>query len=257
MTCSDRPGPPGPRDSVRVEAGFYTLRFPLFEKIPSLYHRIVGKAPDNENRAIAGALSFPGGPCRAMPLFLIRQVHGANVLTVLAETALHEGTPPEGDGAVTALSGILLRVVVADCVPILFVDPVKRMIGIVHAGWRGMADGVIEKGVDRLCRIGADPDNILAAAGPAIGPCCYEVGEEVLRRLGPTAIPARTARGTGSVDLPGTARRRLAAAGIGAGRTEISTICTSCDSSRFHSHRRSGGAPGRNLALLALRDFPE
>jgi polyphenol oxidase len=153
-----------------------------------------------------------------------RQVHGTRV--VVDADALQDA-----DGQVTTERGVAAIVLVADCLPVALAGP--DAVGVVHAGWRGLAGGVLEAGVAAL---GAGP--VAAAIGPGIGPCCYEVGDDVRAVFG-TEGP--------TLDLKAVARARLEAAGV----EEIHDcgLCTACDPARFFSHRRDRGVTGRQAGL--------
>jgi polyphenol oxidase len=151
-----------------------------------------------------------------------RQVHGTRVVVDA------EGIE-EADGQVISGRGVAAVVLVADCLPVALAGPER--VGVVHAGWRGLAAGVLEAGVEAT---GA----VCAAIGPGIGPCCYEVGDDVRAVFGTSE---RT------LDLKAIARGRLEAAGV----RDIHDcgLCTSCDAERFFSHRRDRGVTGRQAGL--------
>jgi purine-nucleoside/S-methyl-5'-thioadenosine phosphorylase / adenosine deaminase len=151
-----------------------------------------------------------------------RQVHGTRVVVD------GEGIE-EADGQVTTKPGVAALVLVADCLPVALAGP--EGVGVVHAGWRGLAAGVLEAGVEAA---GA----VCAAIGPGIGPCCYEVGDDVRAVFGTTV---RT------LDLKAIARARLEAAGVR--DVHDCGLCTSCDPGRFFSHRRDRGVTGRQAGL--------
>jgi polyphenol oxidase len=151
-----------------------------------------------------------------------RQVHGTRVVV--------DGQGiDEADGQVISGRGVAAVVLVADCLPVALAGPER--VGVVHAGWRGLAAGVLEGGVEAT---GA----VAAAIGPGIGPCCYEVGDDVRAVFGTSE---RT------LDLKAIARARLEAAGV----RDIHDcgLCTSCDAERFFSHRRDRGVTGRQAGL--------
>jgi YfiH family protein len=161
-----------------------------------------------------------------------RQVHGNRVERV--------ERPPdnvqEADGQATATKGLALLVLTADCLPIALIAP--GAAAIVHAGWRGLSDGVVEEGVAAMRELAHDAP-IAAAIGPGAGGCCYDVGEEAAGAFGLAA---------GLLDLKAIARRRLEQAGV----AEIHDVglCTLCsDSSWFFSHRRDGGVTGRQAGI--------
>jgi YfiH family protein len=161
-----------------------------------------------------------------------RQVHGAQVRRV---TALPHGAPPDADGQATALAGVAPVVLVADCLPIALVA--REAVAVLHAGWRGLAGGIVGEGVAALRELGAGA--FRAAIGPGAGPCCYEVGAEVHAALG---TRGRTA------DLKAVAREQLRAAG--AHEVHDVGLCTLCSGpDLFFSHRRDGGVTGRQAGV--------
>jgi polyphenol oxidase len=153
-----------------------------------------------------------------------RQVHGTRV-------AVDAGHGEEADGQVSTRAGVAPIALVADCLPVALVAP--GAVAMVHAGWRGLAGGVLEEAVRA---VGGKP--VAAAIGPGIGPCCYEVGEDVHAAFG-TSGP--------TVDLKALARERLEAAGVA--EVHDSGLCTSCDATRFFSHRRDRGLTGRQAGV--------
>lgn len=173
------------------------------------------------------------------------QVHGSHVRTVARRT--HRGGQPvadAADGHATALRGVGAMVLVADCVPVILAA--AGAVAAVHAGWRGMAAGVIEQGVAALAALAPDGE-VQAVIGPCAGSCCYEVGAEVLRALGLPGPPAGAPKAM--LDLRAAARERLSAAGV----AEVGDVdlCTICDR-RLFSHRREGAAAGRQAAVAWL-----
>jgi copper oxidase (laccase) domain-containing protein len=143
----------------------------------------------------------------------------------------------EADGQATALGGVAPIVLGADCLPVVLAG--GGAVAALHAGWRGIAAGVLEEGVRAVAELAPSPGPLGAVIGPGAGGCCYEVGPEVHAALG-----GRGERGT--VDLAGHVRRRLAAAGVGDVRAV--EICTICDGG-FFSHRREGTRAGRQAGV--------
>jgi hypothetical protein len=143
----------------------------------------------------------------------------------------------EADGHVVRLPGTAPLVFVADCLPIALRGP--GGLAMVHAGWRGLADGILGSAAEAV-------EATSAAIGPGIGPCCYEVGDEV---LGAFADLGEVAQGR-MLDLPEIARRRLAQAGVE--RVESAGLCTSCEPELFFSHRRDQGRTGRQAGIAWL-----
>jgi YfiH family protein len=194
--------------------------------------------------------------CRAAGLSrfaLVRQVHGSTVVTAAAERAGAGFDDPSGalgdaDAIVTADAGVAVAVLTADCVPVALADPVTGRLAVVHAGWRGIARGVIDATASRFPR----PGEIRAAVGPAIGPDHYEVGSEVADAVSaatPGGAVISRSRSRIFLDLPETVVRILSALGVGS--IERDDSCTACEPERFFSYRRDG-ITGRQ-ALVAVR----
>ncbi|MGH7559965.1 MAG: polyphenol oxidase family protein [Gemmatimonadales bacterium] len=152
------------------------------------------------------------------------------------------------DGHATATPGILLTVTVADCVPIYLLDPEERRIALLHAGWRGVAAGILEQGVELLRTKGSPSERLRMHCGVAICGSCYEVGAEVLRACGrePAAGDGDRARFDLREVLSGEAKR------LGIRHVSTSHSCSAHDAGAFFSHRASGGADGRMVAYLGL-----
>lgn len=173
------------------------------------------------------------------------QVHQTRV-------ARHQGSTGwvtlEGvDGHVTDRAGLLLLVTVADCIPVYLVDPVRRVVGLLHSGWRGTAGGILGRGVEIMVEgFGCKTADISMHCGIGICGACYEVGSEVMDGCG----IARSGPGPWQADL----REVLRVQGEALGLTSISTslLCSSHDRTRFYSHRASGGRDGRMVAYLGL-----
>lgn len=176
-----------------------------------------------------------------------RQVHGTVVRRVESPLPSAAHVAGEADGLVTSSPGLLLAATAADCVPVFIADVRGRCIGLVHAGWRGTAAGILERGIEAL----KDHYDVPAAdlsvfLGPAICGSCYEVGTEVLRALG------RQGDAPACVDLRSELAAGAVAAGIPAARVARSGWCTRCGPERFHSHRASGAGAGRMAAFLGI-----
>jgi purine-nucleoside/S-methyl-5'-thioadenosine phosphorylase / adenosine deaminase len=172
-----------------------------------------------------------------------RQVHGTTVRR-LHDPPDSAEEPPAADGQATALSGLAAVVLVADCLPIALAAP--GAVAMVHAGWRGLADGVVAEGVRALRELSANGAPVVAAIGPAAGRCCYEVGEEVHARFAAHGPEVRDGR---RLDLKAIARAQLEGAGID--DVHDTGICTMCaDPALFYSHRRDGGITGRQAGAV-------
>ena len=198
------------------------------------------------------------------PLVRLNQVHGARVVRLTAADAAPGAPQHEADACFTTEPGVVCSIQVADCLPVLFAAP--GAVAAAHAGWRGLAAGVLESTLTALCAAsGCAPHQVVAWLGPCIGPLRFEVGSDVLQAFGvsPTeALPPVTAaalspsvrfaplrEGKWLADLPGLARDRLSACGV----HDVSggTWCTASDTSRFFSFRRDG-VTGRMVAAVWL-----
>jgi YfiH family protein len=199
--------------------------------------RLTGDPVVRENRhRLAAALGIdPRG------VLIGRQVHGALVQRHEEPTdppAFAEPAPglPETDGQATDRPGLTPLVFVADCLPVALAG--SGGVAMIHCGWRGMAAGIVQRGVEEV-------EATAAAVGPSIGPCCYEVGDEVIDAFGALGDGLASGR---MLDLREVARRRLANAGVT--EVEISELCTSCHPELFFSHRRDHGRTGRQAGMV-------
>jgi YfiH family protein len=174
---------------------------------------------------------------------IARQVHGAELREHVAPQrpspfAEPGPAPPEFDGHHTSTPRLAPLVFVADCLPVALAGP--RGVAMLHCGWRGLAGGLVARGVEATAASAA-------AIGPGIGPCCYRVGPEVLERfegLGDGVVEQDR------LDLVAVTRRQLAGAGVR--DIEASGLCTSCDPELFYSHRRDGARTGRQAGVAWL-----
>ena len=246
-----------------VTHGFCTRRSGVSEE-PFASLNVAGLIGDNEVTvaqnlaAIETAFAVTEGR-----LVLMEQVHGDRVC-VLDSQSDPPTRVPGCDGLLTSQPGVALGVKTADCVPLLFVDPVQRVIGVAHAGWRGTALGIAGKMV-RLFgeRFGTRQEDLLVAIGPAIGQCCYEVDTPVREafsgRRGSSswlhASPKR--KGRWCLDLVAANRFELEDLGVLASRISHSGQCTACRTNLFFSHRAEAGRTGRQLSLLMLTEKPQ
>ena len=238
------------------------------------------QAVERNREAFLKALKAVDQRGRSWPLVTLRQVHSAVIHHVTS-------VPKErltGDGLITDRPGLLLAVQTADCQPVVVVDPEHRAVGVFHAGWRGTLARIAEKGVGEMRRrFGSEPRRLLAAIGPGIHRCCYEVSEELRDKfesqfayageLFETVFESDdvrerypllflTARAPGHhdlgrkphLDLPEANRRQLLDAGLRAENIEVSPLCTACDPERFFSYRASGET-GRLMGVVGIKDI--
>lgn len=194
-------------------------------------------------RRLANALRLPSEPV------WLDQVHGKDVIEVDERSRPAAGIRPRADAIVTRTPGIVLAIQVADCLPVLFSSRDGRVLGAAHAGWRGLAAGVLEATVTAMA---TPPSDLVAWLGPSIGPAHFEVGDEVREAFLASQPGAASAfkpnpKGRWQCDLPALARQRLAALGLM--RVDGGEWCTSADPVRFFSHRRDQKT-GRMAALI-------
>ena len=200
----------------------------------------VGLSVGDDPAGVAENRSRLAAACGAAPVYL-RQVHGARVVDIGAADAEPGAPIHEADASITVVPGVACTVQVADCLPVLFAAPGGRAVGAAHAGWRGLAAGVIEATLAAVCRAGrCRPDEVEAWIGAGIGARAFEVGADVVAAFAgePTGDARfRVARaGKWLADLPALARDRLARAGTT--RVTGGGWCTVEDGSRFFSFRR-------------------
>jgi hypothetical protein len=180
----------------------------------------------------------------------VRQVHGDRVVATS-----RPGTPEEeADAVVSAVPGVAACVSVADCVPILIGDPRSGAVAAVHAGWRGTIARAAGRAIQALVEWhGARPEDLCAAVGPAIGPCCYEVSPALAgtfrEAFGPGAGNPSPAQPR--VDLWLANERVLLGEGLHRDRVDVLRRCTSCEDLLFYSHRRDAGRTGRQVGFIA------
>jgi hypothetical protein len=243
---ADWPAPPG------VQA-LTTLRAPAGDSAPPFDRFNLGNryAADGDDPAVVDGnrlLLERGLDLPSAPRWL-RQVHGTTVVRLDNEAGDIE---PQADAAVTDVPGVVLAILTADCLPVVFAADDGSVVGAAHAGWRGLAAGVLEA---TIAAMRTPPARLVAWLGPAAGPQAYEIGAEVhdafvAHDAGAESAFVPTRPGHWRVDLYALARRRLAAAGVT--RVHGGGLCTITDPARFFSHRRDQRT-GR-MATLAWRD---
>ncbi len=188
----------------------------------------------------------------------VRQVHGDRICPVNEENVGREVL--EGDAITTDRPHLLIAVSTADCVPILLFDPVHRAISAIHAGWRGTVLNIAGKAVlEMTLRYGSEPGAILAGIGPCIGPCCYEVGEEVWREVEQKYAPGSEIvihgkEANAKLDLARLNALQLAGAGMDPDKIGFSGLCTACLPGLFYSYRRDKKTSGGMTSGVMLTD---
>jgi polyphenol oxidase len=239
----------------------------------------------NRNRELflerLGAQSDTAGR-KTWPLVALRQIHSDLIHRVDGSESTHE--PIAADGLITDTPGIIIAVQAADCLPIILVDRKRHTVGVFHAGWRGTVQRIAEKGVGEMRKhFKSNPRDLLAAIGPGVQSCCYEVGEEVrtkfeaqfayateLFREVKESDPVRekypllflTARAPGHSELPvklfldlvEANRRQLLDAGLSAKNIDAKSPCTACHTDLLFSYRTEKGVTGRLMAAAGIKE---
>ncbi len=196
----------------------------------------------NKNRE----LFFGSVGIKVGALALPQQVH-SNIV----RRADHPGLYSSCDALASNVPGVYLGVTVADCIPLLIFDPVKRSVAAVHAGWRGCLSLIASKAIQTLAiEYSSRPEHLYAYLGPSAGACCYEVGEEVADRFDPGDCQKRG--GKLYLDLKSIARRHLSGSGIPETHIEESAHCTICSPGLYHSFRREKERSGRMMGVIGL-----
>lgn len=195
-------------------------------------------------------------------LVLSAQTHTNNVITVTEKdcgTGITKPSFQDVDGLITNCKNVALVTQYADCTPLLFCDPVKEVIATSHAGWRGTTKLIGKVTVEKMVKeFGCNPDNIIAAIGPCIGKCCYEVDDPVFNAfkeidfLNLSDFLTPKPNGRYMLDLVEANRRILINAGINPQNIDVSDICTNCNCEHLHSHRATGGKRGNLAAIIQL-----
>jgi len=172
-------------------------------------------------------------------VLVLRQRHTTVVHAATAAWgATGRGTVPTGDGLVSAVPGLRIGVFVTDCQPLYLWDAKGlRAVGVFHAGWRGTADGMGLRAAEALSRLGVEPEDMAAAVGPHIGPCCYRVGAELAPRFRPGSLERRD--GELFLELAAELKAQLVEAGVPADAVGVSADCTACGADDFYSYRRA------------------
>jgi len=216
---------------------------------------------------------------RLWPLVQMHQIHSPIIHRIGSSSEPH---PNAGDGLITNVPGVLIAVKVADCIPVIAVDPVRRAVGAFHAGWRGTAQRIVQKGIGEMRRqFGSDPKDILVSIGQGIGVCCYQVGDEVIEQFRsqfayadelveevfdshslhtkyPLLFLNQRAPGHGELpkvphlDLVKANTRQAIEAGVPKKNIEALNLCTACRTDIFFSHRKEH-VTGRMMAAVGIK----
>ena len=220
------------------------LTSPLLEALPHLYHGFGMRSDESPSGII-----FP------------EQVHGDQI--AILETPVPADWHELADAVITMVPGLPVGIRTADCLPILVAEKNGRGVAAVHAGWKGMALGILPKAVARFTELLAvDPAEVVVAVGPGIGPCCLEVDDPVrdfFRKQGRDAWWEHSIRpgrpGHWWLDLKIMAREQALEAGVRGDHVDVLPYCTRCETDYFYSYRREGLAAGRQANYIVLKDL--
>lgn len=181
------------------------------------------------------------GPASQEGMASLKQVHSSVALV----TESGAGCEGEGDALITRRPAVTVSVRTADCLPILLADIHHRVVAAVHAGWRGTAAGVVTSTLEKMrAEFGTEAGDVVAAIGPGIGVCCYEVGEEVARQFG--------LERAGRVDLASENAAQLTRYGVAPERISVTGLCTFCNPAQFYSWRREHEGAGRMVSYIRV-----
>jgi YfiH family protein len=280
---------------LRRSGGLQVLQLAPFAKLPWLVHgfstRVGGTSTLDSEKLLN--LSFTEWDTKENVLENRRRLQaavGAEDFTLVALKQIHSAVirpfptaptePSKGDASTTKEPGLLLGTQTADCVPILLVDPKKRVVAVIHAGWRGTLARIAQKTMGRMqFEYGCRPADLLAAIGPSIGPCCYEVGAEFVTKFiaqfadaseyfdeartgdEPNPLQWLNMKPPGHqpppqnvhLDLWKANRSQLLAGGLAAKNIFTSGLCTACRRDLFFSYRKEGAVSGRMLGVIGVR----
>jgi polyphenol oxidase len=275
--------------------GLQVLRLAPFKKLPWLIHgfstRSGGASILNDEKVLNLGLMDWDDPksvlanrqqfqsalnAKEFSLIPLKQIHSDLVHSFFLATS----EPSHGDASITKATNLLLAVQTADCVPILLVDPKKHAVVAIHAGWRGTLARIAQKAVGRMQQeVGSKPSDLLAAIGPSIGQCCYEVGVELVAKFTaqfadaaeyfdeprtgdePNPIQWLNMKPPGHqpppknvhLDLRKANASQLKSAGIRSANIHVSDLCTACNTNLLFSYRREGPITGRLMAVVGIK----
>ena len=191
------------------------------------------------------------------------QIHGDSIVVVTARECgrgalLYETAIPQTDALITNIPDLPLLMFYADCVPVYFLDPEHKAIGMAHAGWKGTVAQIASKTLKLLTKqFGTRPQDCLVAVGPSIGPCCYEIDQFVHDKIHaaftqPEELLQKTSTGKWKLDLWAANRQQLEGIGVPAQNIVVAGVCTSCNTHMYFSYRAEHGKTGRMGALMSI-----
>ncbi len=258
-------------NALDTQSGIWTehpvphFRFPLVSPYPELRHAVftriggtsrppyeslnISYQVGDKRHRVSRNLARIRGILMAERLVTMRQVHGTEVAVIRSPDQLRRRATPVADAIITCLPGIAVVVRQADCQGVILYDPQRRVLGVVHCGWRGSVAGILIRVVSRMKEaFGCNPGDLLACIGPSLGPCCAEFVDPAIFPQGFREFW----RDSTHLDLKAVSRHQLLQAGLGKDHIQISHICTRCRTDLFFSYRGEG-ITGR-FATAAMLD---
>lgn len=240
----------------KEEVFYYTIKsFDNVENVDHLFSTRMGWNKENTLENIAKVFNVG-----LENIVVSNQVHGTNIAVLEDINFYKENVYPNGvDGLLTDKTNIVLVTYYADCVPLFFLDPNKKVIGLAHGGWRGTVQNIGGKMVNLMKeKYNSSIDDILVAIGPSIGPCCYEIGIEVYDEFKKrfefcNEIFKSTNKNKWHLDLWEANKKILMKSGIHEENISISNLCTSCNNDIFYSYRKEMGIKERMVAAIVLK----
>ena len=175
-----------------------------------------------------------------------QQVHSSEVKVVDAP-----GKIPFTDAIISTSKSVVLSIQVADCIPLYLADPDNNVIGIVHAGWRGIEKGIVANSINKMITLGADNNRIIAYIGPSIQKCCFEIGPEVAKKF-PINFQINSSYDRSFLDLQKLTKNILINNSISYNNIISSNECTKCNSDKYFSYRNTGLKSGRMIGIIGL-----
>lgn len=263
--------------NLHFNGGVAYLAFKKFEKYPFISHAFstrFGGVSKNEfssmNFYLAGSEQAENVEanykifCNALgydrnKLVRSRQVHGDKIKMISSEDVKNGNLNFSGiDGFITDIPGVVLKTSHADCCPVYMFDPVRKVVGLAHAGWRGTVSKIAENLARNFTeKFGSKKENLICALGPCIGECCFEVGEEVKNEFENLKLGIafkQKENGKFNIDIKETNKRILENFGVPSENIIKSDICSSCNKDWLFSHRATQGKRGNNAAFITIKD---
>jgi len=252
-------------------------RFHHFKKHPALLHAVTTKSNDLPyafslamhtceraenivaNREILSTLL---GDEKDLHFIVANQTHSDNIRIIREKESKGwkqlEDAIENCDALITNVEGVVLTILTADCVPVLLYDKEKKVVGAVHAGWKGTKAQIVSKTIQKMAEVyGSDPEDIIAGIAPSIGSCCYEVGKDVAEHFFDTPEGFSSKGEKYMLDLPYINQQQLLDARLKAEHIEMSHLCTACEVEQFFSYRKEQGCSGRFMSMIGIKNKEE